>query len=311
MNIIFMGTPAFAATILEALIDDGRNVVAVYTQPDRQKGRGKKLLYSEVKTVALKHHIPVVQPSHFKNQEARSELASFHADIAVVAAYGQILPQDVLDLVPQGFINIHASLLPAYRGAAPIQWALRNGDNQTGISLMKMEMGMDTGPVYATETYDIKEEDNANTLFDTLAKMGAKLLLDNIDDIYEGRTEPKSQIESEATYAPKFSVADEQINWQLSAHTLVCLNKAMGPTTGTYSFLYDKRIKFLDVFEDKETNFDFGRPGQVIGVTKEAFYIQTGDGFLGVREVQPSGKKPMSARAFLNGQHLTRDDIFT
>lgn len=310
MKLIFMGTPNFSVTILDSLIKNNFDIVAVYTQPDRKKGRGHKVMSSPVKNYALEHDIPVYQPVSFSDHNVISQLKSHNADAAVVAAYGRILPIEALSTV-KTFINVHASLLPKYRGAAPIQWAIRNGDDVTGISIMKMEAGMDTGPVYIKAPFFIRENETTGSLFEELASLGADVLTTNLPAILNGDLLPEPQNDSNATYAPMFNRSDESIDWTSSAKSIERLNRAYGPTPGTYTFLDNKRLKFMHIFHvpDKES-YETAVPGEIVKIERGVFYVKTGDGLIGVDKIQPPGKKTMTVLSFLNGQSLTEGMIF-
>ncbi len=311
MKLIFMGTPNFSVTILDSLVKNNYDIVAVYTQPDRKKGRGHKVVPTPVKTYALEHDIPVYQPTSFTDENIINELKSHNADAAVVAAYGRILPPEALSTVKNAFINVHASLLPQYRGAAPIQWAIRNGDKETGISIMKMEAGMDTGPVYVKVPFTIREHETTGSLFEELALLGADTLTANLPAIINGDLLPESQDNSKATYAPMFKRSDEAIDWTLSAESIERLNRAYGPNPGTYTYLDNKRLKFMHIShvldDDSHEN---AVPGEIVQVERDVFYVKTGDGLIGVDKIQPPGKKVMTVLSFLNGQPLTEGMVF-
>lgn len=307
MRLIFMGTPAFAVTILEALVKAGHDIVCCYTQPDRPKGRGKKLLPPPVKTFAIEQGIAVRQPTDLKDEAVREELVAWQADMAVVAAYGRILPVTLLDALPQGFLNVHASLLPAYRGAAPIQWAIRNGDRMTGISLMRMEAGMDTGAVYVSEGLPIASNETSGSLFEKCAQLGASMVVRYLPEIASGALSPVPQDETMATYAPMFDRADERIDWTLDAEHLTALNRAYLPESGTYSTLDGQRLKLMAV---APVPLGEGAPGEIIAIDKDSFTVATGKGALRVTEIQPAGKQRMTVQAFLNGRDLALGQRF-
>lgn len=306
MRLLFMGTPDFSVTILKALHEAGHEILACYTQPDRPQGRGKKLQAPPVKIYAQTHDIPCLQPTDLKSADVREELQAFHADIVVVAAYGRILPKDVLNIYPDRFINIHASLLPTYRGAAPIQWAIRNGDSMTGISLMRMEEGMDTGSVYVSEALPIDPNETTGSLFVKCADLGAEMIVKYLPMIVSGDIQATPQNEAEATYAPMFSKEDEHIDWRMPAKDIIQLNHAYLPDTGTYTIIGGERLKILSMdFSSNHTKGD--SPGRIIEVTKHDFSVATGQGVVRILRVQPAGKKAMDVASYLNGRSLTTD----
>lgn len=312
MRLIFMGTPNFSVTILDALIKNNLEVVAVYTQPDKKKGRGHKVVPPPVKIYAENHSIPVYQPTTFNDSEIISQLASHNADAAIVAAYGKILPPKALTTVKTVFINVHASILPKYRGAAPIQWAIRNGDDTTGISIMKMEAGMDTGPVYAKVPYTIRANETTGSLFEALASLGAETLVTNLPAIVSGACRAVPQDNEKATYAPMFDRFDEAIDWTMSAAEIERLSRAYGPTPGMYTYLEGKRLKFMHLYCLSDgIKYDTASPGEIVDVKKDAFIVQTGDGLIGVDKIQPPGKKVMTVLSFLNGRNLEKGMTFS
>ncbi|MFM9413155.1 methionyl-tRNA formyltransferase [Peptococcus simiae] len=308
MRVIFMGTPDFAVRIAEAVIAAGHDLVAVYTQPDKRAGRGKKVLPPPVKVFAEERGIPVYQPAKL-DDEAFTDFIAHQADGAVVAAYGKILPKKWLEALPQGFVNVHASLLPAYRGAAPIQWAIRNGDAETGISLMRMEEGLDTGAVYTQDRTAIGPEEDSDALFERLAALGGAAIEAHLTAILSGQLAPVAQDDSQASYAPKFSKADEAIDWRQDGQGLVQLNLAFGHQTGTYTKLAGQRLKVIKMTFLSSEDSDQA-PGTILNASKAGIDVQTGAGVVRLQTVQPAGKKAMPVHAYLNGTRLAAGDHF-
>lgn len=288
LNIVFAGTPDFAAQHLQALLASQHNVIAVYTQPDRPAGRGKKLTPSAVKVTALEHKLPVYQPENFKSASALKELQALGADIMIVVAYGLLLPQDVLDTPTLGCINVHGSLLPKWRGAAPIQRALWAGDTETGVTIMQMDIGLDTGAMLYKTHCPISPEDTSASLYEKLAQQGPAALVYVLDNF--ASCKPESQIEEQASYAKKLSKAEACINWQLSATQLALNVRAFNPWPMAYFELDDKNIK---VWEAQAIEMSTAKPGQIISADSSGLIIGTGDGALKITRCQIPGKKPM------------------
>jgi len=299
LRIIFMGTPDFAAATLQALLDGPDTVVAVVTQPDRPKGRGKKLAPPPVKVLAETAAIPVLQPTKIKTQEFRDELAGYRPDVVVVTAYGRILPPALLELAPHGCINVHGSLLPAYRGAAPIQWAVINGDSETGVTIMQMDEGMDTGNILLVASLPIGDTETAGSLFPKLATLGGTTVLKALDLLKEGKLTPVIQDDSRATVAPMLKKEDGRIDWQKSAREIHCLIRGLDPWPSAYCFLHGKRLQLFapEVLHQATT----AEPGTLLAADKRGLLIAAGHDCLLVREVQPEGKKRMNVEAFLCG----------
>ena len=294
MKLVFAGTPEFARASLEALVASGHEPVAVYTQPDRPAGRGKKLTASPVKHFALVHGIPVYQPVTLRDDAAVDELRALQPDLLVVAAYGLILPQVVLDIPTHGCINVHASILPRWRGAAPIQAAILAGDSTTGISLMRMTAGLDCGPVFHIEDIAIGAEETAGELHDRLATLGATALVEQLDDIVSGRLEAVEQDDSLATYAPKINKQDAEIDWSLSAAEIARRVRAYNPFPGAFTHDGETRLKIW-----RATPADgSGEPGQVLQFDSEAIIVACGEGTLRLDELQLPGKRRAPTREF-------------
>lgn len=309
MNIIFMGTPDFAVTILESLILNGHTIPMVFTQPDRPKGRGKKLQSPPVAEYAKTHGIDLLQPESIKTQEIESLFLQVQPDVVVVAAYGRIIPDNLLMIPKYGFINVHASLLPKYRGAAPIQWALRNGDAETGVSIMRLESGLDEGPIFKKESIAIRPEWNKKDLFDALAVLGARCLVDTLEEI--DQLVPTPQDHEHASYAPMFGKKDGCIDFSMSAEAICNLNRSLLPDDSIYAFFNNKRLAFKKVgFSDKISGKQ-ELPGTIEKIEKNCLSIATSDGLLDVYEIQPAGKKAMDIRTFLNGHALKIGDKFS
>lgn len=308
MKIVYMGTPDFAVTILDRLIAAGHEIDLVFTQPDRPKGRGKKLQAPPVAEYAKEHGLKLLQPESIRTPEIAALLAESAPDVVIVAAYGRIIPDALLEMPKYGYINVHASLLPKYRGAAPIQWALRNGDAETGVSIMKLESGLDEGPVYKMAKLAIAPEWNKKDLFDALAVLGADCLIETLA-VLDTLT-PVPQDHAQATYAPMFGKKDGCIDFSDSAKKLVDLSRSLEPDDSIYTFINNQRIAFKSVSISDNIENRSAVPGTVLAVSKKAIDVATGDGTLHITEVQPAGKKPMAIHAFLNGHPLHIGDRF-
>lgn len=294
-RIVFAGTPDFALASLKALHDAGLTPVAVYTQPDRPSGRGKKLRPSVVKQYAESLGLPVYQPTTLRSHERTAELASLKPDLLVVAAYGLLLPQAVLDVPRLAAVNVHASALPRWRGAAPIQAAILHGDAETGISLMQMTAGLDEGPVYATETLAIADDETAGTLHDRLARLGGELLARELMPIADGSLQPVSQDKRLVTYAGKISTADARLDWSRPATTLARQVRAYNPVPGCFFEVNSIRIKCWSatVLPDVQAE-----PGTVVSADEHGVVVATADGALCMTELQRPGKGRVNARQF-------------
>lgn len=302
-KILFMGTPDFAVTVLDGLVQANYEVVQVITQPDRPTGRGKKLAPPPVKVYADKAGLRLWQPENLDDSSWEEAFRQSGADLAVVAAYGRLLPSGLLATLPLGFVNVHASLLPAYRGAAPIQWAIRNQDKETGVTLMQMDAGMDTGDMLAVAKTLISPDETRGSLFDRLANMGRDLLLDTLPKLVAGRVQPHPQDNSRATYAPMFTPEDEAIDWSQEAGVIAAKLRSYLPETGNYTTWNGVRLKIFSAEVQDQDIVGFV-PGQISYVDKKSFTVQTGKGGLKVLEVQPPGKRRMVTHAFLNGNPL-------
>lgn len=308
MKMIFMGTPDFAAGALEALIQKGEEIVLVVTQPDKPKGRSKELVFSPVKECALRHNIPVFQPVKIKEAEAVSKLREYEADIFVVAAFGQIVSKEILDMPKYGCVNIHASLLPKYRGASPIQNVILDGEKQTGITIMQMDEGIDTGDILYKKKIEIQREDTFEMLHDKLMVLGGEAICEAIDLIEEGALEPEKQDDSLSCYAKLIKKEMGELDFQKDALVLERKVHGMNPWPSAYTFYHGKQMKIWNATAlEKNTE---AQAGLVVSVTKDAIEVACGTGVLSVSELQLEGKKRMSAHDFLLGVKVACGDVF-
>ncbi|MBN1310136.1 MAG: methionyl-tRNA formyltransferase [Anaerolineae bacterium] len=297
---VFLGTPDFAVPVLQALIGHpDLEVVGVVTQPDRPAGRGRRVLASAVKQHAERLRLPIFQPPTLREPAAVEHLRSWSPDIMVVAAFGQILRQPVLDLAPHGCINIHASLLPRWRGAAPIQYAIWAGDKETGITIMKMDAGLDTGPILRQMAIPIKDDETGATLHDRLAILGAEVLIATLPSYLAGELSPQPQPEKGVTLAPSLKKAEGQIDWSQTAKEIDRQVRAFDPWPGTFTFLDDKLIKVVKGTPDPQRSY--GEPCGTVVMEEDRLAVQTGEGVYFLQTVQPAGKKQMTSQAFLTG----------
>jgi methionyl-tRNA formyltransferase len=301
LRIVFAGTPDFAAAHLKALLDGNANVVGVYTQPDRPAGRGKKLMASAVKQLAQEHELPVFQPKNFKEQADRDELAALKPDLMVVVAYGLLLPQTVLDIPTHGCINSHASLLPRWRGAAPIQRAIEAGDATTGVTVMQMEAGLDTGPMIQKVETPIMPSDTGGTLHDRLMGIGSQAVVDVVNKIANGPVLKEIQDDGLSCYAHKLKKEEALINWQLPAEQVVQKIRAFNPVPMCYTLLGDSRIRILKAQVYPQNTYSL--PGTVTSVNNMGIIIACETGAVVLEQVQLPGKKPMMVSDLLNGNH--------
>ena len=323
MKIVFMGTPDFARAALEKIIEAGHEVLLVVTQPDKPKGRSGELQISDVKACALEHNIPVFQPVRIKLPENVAELKKYDADIYVVAAFGQILSQEILDIPRLGCVNIHASLLPEYRGAAPIQQSIIDGKKETGVTIMQMAAGMDTGDILIQRTIPISEDETGGGLFDKLAVLGGELIVDALPKIEKGELTPVPQDEEKATKCGKLSKDMGKIDFSKDAETIRNLVRGLDPWPSAFTKLGGKtfkiwkakallKLKFDELVKELSDSKDDVRTalieknetGSVVAVLKDSFIVLTGDGFLQISEVQLEGKKRMPVKDFLMGYKL-------
>jgi methionyl-tRNA formyltransferase len=295
VSVVFAGTPDFARASLAALMDAGVKPVAVLTQPDRPAGRGKKVLASPVKLLAQDADIPVWQPETLRGADTVSRLGALEPDLVIVAAYGLLLPQSFLDVPRLGCVNVHASLLPRWRGAAPIQAAILSGDDETGISLMRMEAGLDTGPVYARAATPIDSDETAGELHDRLAALGGKLLVENLSAIFDDTLEAKEQDEAGASYAPKIKTSDAKMNWGLKNTQLRRHIKAYNPVPGAR---FEFRGEVIKCWNADTSDGQVAPPGRVMGADRDGIIVACGDGNLCLTELQRPGRRRVTAGEF-------------
>lgn len=304
LRTVFMGTPDFAVPCLAMLVQEDYPVVAVVTQPDRPKGRGQKLTYSPVKEAALAYNLPVLQPASIKTEEYYQQLAALKPDIIVVVAFGQILPKKILDLPLYGCINVHASLLPKYRGSAPIHWAVINGETTTGITTMYMDVGMDTGDMILKATTPVLPADTTGSLHDKLQRLGAAVLSDTLKKIAAGQAPRQSQDEAEATYARLLCRNTERIDWRQPATAIHNLVRGLNPWPVAYCKYQNKSLK---IWQTKvyDSAAQCSEPGRVVTITKDGLVVETGRGTLEILEIQPESKRRMKASDCACGYCLT------
>ncbi|MBQ8591918.1 MAG: methionyl-tRNA formyltransferase [Lachnospiraceae bacterium] len=301
MKIVFMGTPDFAVDALEAIIQAGHEITCVVTQPDKPKGRGKEMQFPPVKECAIQHNLPVFQPVKIKTPEAIETLKTYDADIYVVAAFGQILSQEILDMPKYGCVNIHASLLPKYRGSAPIQWAIINGETETGVTIQQMNAGVDTGDILCKAIVPIAAKETGASLFDKLSEAGAKLIVEALKQIEAGTLIAEPQDDSQATHAKMLTKSLGHIDWTQSAVTIERLIRGLNSWPSAYTSLRGKTLKIWEADVAEDVQEQKGTPGTVIGVTKDAIVVQTGEGVLQLSNIQLEGKKRMTVKDFLLG----------
>jgi len=308
MKAVFMGTPDFAVPSLEILIEMGVEVACVVTQPDKVKGRGKKLIYSPVKELAIEHDIPVLQPVRIrKDEEFKKEIRAIAPDVIIVVAFGQIIPQDVLDIPKMGCINVHGSLLPKYRGAAPVQWAIINGEKTTGVTTMLMDAGLDTGDMLLKAETEIGENETGGELSERLSVMGAELLKKTLKE-FEAISPEKQNDDEAGQYASMLTKEMGELDFTKSAGELKQLMLGLNPWPGTYTYMGGKMLKIWEaelIGEDSDY-----LPGQVSQLTKKSFNLQTGAGQLKIKSLQLEGKKRMDTAAFLAGNKLEEGKQF-
>ena len=310
MKVIFMGTPDFSVGTLEALVEAGYEVVLAVSQPDKPKGRGKEMQFTPVKECALKYNIPVYQPRRVREAECIEELRKYNADIMVVVAFGQILPKEILEMAPYGCVNVHASLLPKYRGSAPIQWAIINGEEVTGVTTMQMDEGLDTGDMLLKTEIPIEEKETGGSLFDKLAAAGAKLCVETLEALQNKTVSPVPQGETTTAYAKMLDKQLGNIDWTKRAVEIERLIRGLTPWPSAYTDWNGKVMKIWDAEVDfKTVEIVEARPGTIVKVEKDAFYVQTGDGLLKVLELQIPGKKRMDAGAFLRGYQVKAGEM--
>lgn len=299
LRIIFAGTPHFAAHHLQALLDSQHEVVAVYTQPDRPSGRGKKLTPSPVKALALKHQLPIEQPLSLKDEQAQQQLAAYQADVMVVVAYGLLLPEAVLNTPTYGCLNVHGSLLPRWRGAAPIQRSIEVGDKETGITIMQMDKGLDTGDMLLKVVCDIDAADTSASLHDKLMSLGAPALLDVLTQVRTQRLSPQKQDDRLACYAEKILKQEAEIDWQESAEKILKKIQAFNPFPIAYSFLNGERIKIYAASIVKKNTKE--SPGKIVSIGDDEIVVACGEQAISLQTLQIPNKKAMPVKELLNG----------
>lgn len=304
MKVIFMGTPDFSVGTLEALIEAGHEVALVVTQPDKPKGRGGKMQYTPVKEVAVAHNIPVYQPKRIREPECIEELRKYNADIMVVIAFGQILPKEILEMTPYGCVNVHASLLPSYRGAAPIQWAVINGEKVSGVTTMQMNEGLDTGDMLLKVEIPLDEKETGGSLHDKLAEAGARLCVETLDALKAGTVTPEKQGDSPTAYAKMLDKHMGKIDWKMSAKEIERLIRGLNPWPSAYT-RWNENDKGMKIWEAEVAEGQTDKAaGTVVEVAKDGFFVQTGDGLLKITALQIPGKKRMDAATFLRGYQM-------
>lgn len=309
LRIIFMGTPDFGIPSITKMCEEGFRPVAVYTQPDRINGRGKKITFSPIKQFAVDHDIPVYQPATFRDEEAINEIRALKPDLLVVIAYGKILPEKLLEIPAYGAINVHGSLLPEYRGAAPIQRAIIDGKKKTGVTIMKLDAGMDTGDMISTSEMEITPDMTAGDLFDKLSVLGADSLIRVLENLPESLANAKKQDASKATYAEKVTKAMGHIHWDEDAEKLSALIRGMYPNPGTFTFFRGKRVKIHHILPDVSGHSDKA-PGTIVSHEDGVITVAAGNGLIRITELQPENHKRMKSADFINGYQVNLNDKF-
>lgn len=305
MRILFMGTPEFAEVSLKALVEDNRDVVCVITQPDKPKGRGYEMAMPEVKVYAMEKNIPVYQPDTLKDNAILPLLQKYQPDVIVVVAYGKILPEYVLNFPKYGCINIHGSLLPKYRGAAPIQRAVINGEEVSGVTSMYMEKGLDTGDMLIKRELPIGMETTAGEYHDALALLGGKVLLETLDVLSEGNISPKKQDDALSTYASQLSKAEGEIDWNNTSVEIYNKVRGLNPWPKAFSFIEGKRFVVDFVYKSEQC----GKPGEVLAADKDGILVACGEGSVLIKEIKIEGKKKMSVEDYLRGHKIEKGTL--
>lgn len=311
MRVVFMGTPDFSVPTLEKIIEAGHEVIGVVTQPDKAKGRGKKVLFPPVKEKALEHNLPVYQPKRARDPEFIGQMRDLNPDVMVVVAFGQILPKALLDIPKYGCINVHASLLPKYRGAAPIQWAVIRGEKVSGVTTMQMDVGLDTGDMLMKTEVALAEDETGGSLHDKLSVLGGELLVETLRGIEAGTIRPEKQDDSQAgEYARMLDKALGKIDFSMPAGEIERLIRGLNPWPSAYTFYHGKTMKLwkAEVVPANDGG-EAAAPGQILSVDKKGFTVQTGEGALRILELQMEGKKRMDAGAFLRGCPMAAGEI--
>lgn len=308
MRVVFMGTPDFSVPTLQKIIDEKHEVAAVVTQPDKPKGRGKAVQFTPVKELAVKYGIPVYQPQRIKQNEAFYEMMKeLQPDVCVVVAFGQILPKEILDLPKFGCVNVHASLLPKYRGAAPIQWVILDGEKESGVTTMMMDVGLDTGDMLLKETVPLDEKETGGSLHDKLSEIGGELLIETLKQLEAGTIVRTPQGDAESNYAKMLTKELGKIDFQRPAAELERLIRGLNPWPSAFTSLHGKTLKIWDAnVVDAEGS---ARPGEIIAVDKASFTVMTGCQALEIMELQLEGKKRMTTEAFLRGYSVEKGEL--
>ena len=312
MKIVFMGTPDFAVGALEALIEEGYEITAVVTQPDKAKGRSKELQFPPVKECAIRHGIPVMQPRRIKTPEAIEELKQYEADVYVVAAFGQILSKEILDMPKFGCLNIHASLLPKYRGASPIQYAIIDGEKETGVTIQQMNEGIDTGDILYKKKIQIADDDTFETLHDKLLVLGGEAITEALPLLESGQITPEKQKEEESSHVTLIEKSMGQIDFSKEAIVIDRLIRGMNPWPSAYTSYRGKQLKIWKAVPVEGENADVkgdGKPGEIVAVSKDYVEVATGKGNLQILELQLEGKKRMSTHDFLLGVKMQAGEV--
>ena len=310
MVVVFFGTPHFAVPTLRRLLDSSHSVAGVITQPDRPRGRGQKITHAPVKALALERGIPVYQPDRLKPPEVADTLRGWGADLGVVAAYGRIIPEQLLTIPRLGMINVHASLLPKYRGAAPVHRAVINGDSQTGVTIMRVVKELDAGSMFAQVTRPIGPDETSDVVESALADMGAELLLTIVEQLASGNAREEPQDETQATYASRLTKEEGLIDWTRSASDIHNRVRGLYPWPHAYTFFKGTRLIILRS-EVADAGASATSPGTILRATSEAIHVATGDGELAILEVQPEGRRAMRAHDFLLGHRLATGETFS
>jgi methionyl-tRNA formyltransferase len=305
MRIIFMGTPEFAVPSLKELIESEHDVIAVIAQPDRPKGRGHRLTPPPTKVLAEKFNNPVLQPEKIKTDEFLKELKELYPDVICVTAYGKIIPKSILELPEHGCINVHPSLLPKYRGAAPVNWTIINGEKVTGVTIMQMDEGMDSGDILLVREVQIGNDDDAETMLERLSHIGAEMLVETLSLLCREKLKPVKQDESEVIYAPMLQKSDGEIEWKKPTEDIRNLIRGLTPWPGTFTKLGDKTLKIYKA----NTHEGRGRPGEIIESSKNSMIVATGDGALEILELQIEGGKRLDVKSFLSGHRVEKGAI--
>ena len=300
MRVIFMGTPDFAVPCLDMLVKEGHDVCLVVTQPDRPKGRGKKMLFPPVKEKALEYGIEVFQPVKIREEDAVNKLREYNADIIVVVAFGQILPESILNMPKYGCVNVHGSLLPKYRGAGPIQWSVINGDTKTGVTTMYMEKGLDTGDMLLKAEFPIEPSDTYGTVHDKMCLVGAEVLKETLEKIEAGTIVREKQDDSISTYAPMISKETGHIDWSKTSDEIINLIRGLNPIPNAWTTYNDEVLKIWKA-EKFEFDNNSAKCGEIVATNKKGFAVKTGDGFVLITEIQARGGKRMNTDAYMRG----------